>query len=130
MRHGSPSRRPRSRGNNGSNGSNGGRNKPQNRNRVFDSSGPEVRIRGTAYQITEKYMVLAKDATSSGDHVLAQSYMQHAEHYQRIVNEWAEQDRPLQASIEENEDSEDTSESPSVRIPQKISQENCVLEDA
>ena len=41
-----------------------------------------------SYQINEKYMTLAKDATSSGDYVLAESYTQHAEHYQRIINEW------------------------------------------
>ena len=81
MRHGSSTRRTRSRG--------GNRKNQNNKNRVFDSSGPEVRIRGTAYQITEKYTTLAKDAASSGDHILAESHMQHAEHYQRMINDWS-----------------------------------------
>lgn len=57
---------------------------------VFDSNGPDVRIRGTAHQICEKYLTLAKDASAMGERVLYESYMQHAEHYQRIINEWAE----------------------------------------
>jgi hypothetical protein len=55
---------------------------------VFDSNGPDVRIRGTAYQICEKYLALAKDAAAQGDRVLAESYLQHAEHYQRMINTW------------------------------------------
>ena len=55
---------------------------------VFDSNGPEVRIRGTAHQVVEKYMALAKDAASAGDRVIAESYLQHAEHYQRVINSW------------------------------------------
>lgn len=55
---------------------------------VFDSNGPDVRIRGTAYQIHEKYMALAKDANGLGDLILAESYLQHAEHYQRLINSW------------------------------------------
>jgi hypothetical protein len=59
---------------------------PLNRNHVFDSNGPEVRIRGTAQQLFEKYLQLGRDATSGGDRVLAESYFQHAEHYFRIIN--------------------------------------------
>lgn len=58
---------------------------------VFDSNGPEVRIRGTAYQINEKYVTLARDATAAGDRVLGESYLQHAEHYQRFINEMSEE---------------------------------------
>src|SRR5262249_30153221 len=65
---------------------------PQNRMHVFDSNGPDVRIRGTAYQICEKYQNLARDAASQGNLVLSESYLQHAEHYQRIINAWAEAD--------------------------------------
>ena len=68
-----------------SRGRNNNRGKGPNRAQVYDSNGPEVRIRGTAHQICEKYEALAKDARSSGDMVLAESYLQHAEHYQRIV---------------------------------------------
>lgn len=59
---------------------------PLNRNHVFDSNGPDLRIRGTAQQLFEKYLQLGRDATSSGDRVMAESYFQHAEHYFRIMN--------------------------------------------
>ncbi len=59
---------------------------PLNRNHVFDSNGPDVRIRGTAQQLFEKYLQLGRDATSGGDRVTAESYFQHAEHYFRILN--------------------------------------------
>ena len=59
---------------------------PLNRNHVFDSNGPDIRIRGTAQQLFEKYLQLGRDATSSGDRVMAESYFQHAEHYFRILN--------------------------------------------
>src|SRR4051812_41789907 len=59
---------------------------PLNRNHVFDSNGPDVRIRGTAQQLFEKYLQLGRDATSGGDRVMAESYFQHAEHYFRILN--------------------------------------------
>jgi hypothetical protein len=61
-------------------------NVPLNRNHVFDSSGPDLRIRGTAQQLFEKYLQLGRDATGSGDRVLAESYFQYAEHYFRILN--------------------------------------------
>jgi len=61
-------------------------NIPLNRNHVFDSNGPDLRIRGTAQQLFEKYLQLGRDATSAGDRVMAESYFQHAEHYFRIVN--------------------------------------------
>jgi len=61
-------------------------NVPLNRNHVFDSSGPDLRIRGTSQQLFEKYLQLGRDATSSADRVMAESYFQHAEHYFRILN--------------------------------------------
>ncbi len=67
----------------------GGRRNP--RVQTFDSNGSDVRIRGNAYQINEKYLTLAKDAASAGDRVLAESYLQHAEHYQRLINEMTEE---------------------------------------
>jgi hypothetical protein len=59
---------------------------PMNRNHVFDSNGPEVRVRGTAQQLFEKYLQLGRDATSAGDRVMAEGCFQHAEHYFRILN--------------------------------------------
>jgi hypothetical protein len=63
-----------------------GGNVPLNRNHVFDSNGPEIRIRGTAQQLFEKYLQLGRDATSGGDRVTAEAFFQHAEHYFRILN--------------------------------------------
>jgi hypothetical protein len=75
-------------GGNGGGGAprNYGGNIPLNRNHVFDSSGPDLRIRGTAQQLFEKYLQLGRDATGAGDRVMAESYFQHAEHYFRILN--------------------------------------------
>ncbi|MBP0447607.1 DUF4167 domain-containing protein [Roseomonas sp. SSH11] len=60
-------------------------NQPMNRNHVFDSIGPDMRMRGTAQQLFEKYLQLGRDATGSGDRVMAEGYFQHAEHYFRIL---------------------------------------------
>src|SRR6185437_10333782 len=70
---------------------------PLNRNHVFDSNGPEIRIRGTAQQLFEKYLQLGRDATSGGDRVTAEAFFQHAEHYFRILNamnQAAQQNQP------------------------------------
>jgi hypothetical protein len=57
-----------------------------NPNRTFDSSGPEIKIRGSAAHVYEKYLQLARDANSAGDRVTAENYLQHAEHYYRIMD--------------------------------------------
>lgn len=72
----------------GRNNGNGGR-KPHHlpvRAQTFDSSGPDVRIRGNAYQVLEKYLALARDATAVGDRIAAENFYQHAEHYYRLIN--------------------------------------------
>ena len=56
------------------------------RHQTFDSNGPDVRVRGNAYQVFEKYLALARDAQSAGDRIAAENYYQHAEHYYRIIN--------------------------------------------
>jgi hypothetical protein len=86
MRHGTTGRRHRHRGGNNGGGRrhSGGGN--HHRTQVFDSNGPDVRIRGTAHQVCEKYLTLAKDAAAAGDRIVAENYLQHAEHYQRIIN--------------------------------------------
>ena len=56
-----------------------------NSHRNFDSNGPDVKIRGTATNIFERYCQLARDANASGDRVSAENYLQHAEHYYRIM---------------------------------------------
>ena len=66
----------------------GGRNngRPQHSaNRAYDSNGPDVKIRGTATHVCEKYQQLARDAISAGDRVMAENYFQHAEHYYRLL---------------------------------------------
>jgi hypothetical protein len=72
---------------------------------VFDSNGPDVRIRGTASQVAEKYEALAKDAAGAGDVVMAESYLQHAEHYVRLMGQWDE--RPAFNSAPESSNEED-----------------------
>jgi len=71
------------------------RNKNNNRrynpgnvvNRVFDSSGPEGKVRGTPQQIIDKYQALARDAQLSGDRVAYENFLQHSEHYSRLLSE-------------------------------------------
>ena len=63
----------------------GGRKGPNPLTRSFESNGPDVKIRGTAQHIAEKYLQLARDAQSSGDPVMAENYLQHAEHYYRVI---------------------------------------------
>lgn len=99
MRQTSPGAR-RSRGRHGGgNGSSGGgqpsggamrgenraRSATSLRHQTFDSNGPDVRVRGNAWQVYEKYQSLARDAASAGDRVMAENYQQHAEHYYRIT---------------------------------------------
>jgi Domain of unknown function (DUF4167) len=61
--------------------------------RVYESNGPDLKIRGTASHIAEKYVTLARDAQSSGDPVAAENYYQHAEHYFRLIAAAQEQFR-------------------------------------
>lgn len=70
----------------GGGGGGGSGHQPMSRNHVFDSNGPDMRLRGTAQQLFEKYLQLGRDATGAGDRVMAESYFQHAEHYFRILN--------------------------------------------
>ncbi|MFN7497287.1 MAG: DUF4167 domain-containing protein, partial [Hyphomonadaceae bacterium] len=61
--------------------------KPQNNNpnRAYESNGPDIKVRGSAQTVFEKYQQLARDANSSGDRVLGENYLQHAEHYFRVL---------------------------------------------
>ena len=100
MRQGSnnqSNRRGRGRGHNHNNNRRNGMNRNQN----FDSNGPSGRIRGTAKQVYEKYLQLAKDAISSGDRVLAESLYQHADHYGRIAAQFAPKPRPEDAQSDQ-----------------------------
>tara|TARA_B100000900_G_C20453118_1_gene664032 strand:+ start:371 stop:781 length:411 start_codon:yes stop_codon:yes gene_type:complete len=64
------------------------RNRPRRSNqssRLLESNGPDIKIKGSASQIVEKYLSLSRESQSSGDPITAESYLQYAEHYQRIV---------------------------------------------
>lgn len=69
----------------GRNRNNGGNKGPNPLTKSYESNGPDVKIRGTAQHIAEKYSQLARDAQASGDPVAAENYFQHAEHYYRII---------------------------------------------
>jgi len=60
-------------------------NRPPNRNQIFDSSGPDVRVRGNAHQVFDKYQALAREAAASGDRIQAEAYWQYADHYYRVI---------------------------------------------
>jgi hypothetical protein len=93
MRNGQNNKRMRNRNNNNNNNRRG-----QNPlTRVFESNGPDIKIRGTASHIAEKYVQLARDARSSGDPVAAENYYQHAEHYYRLIAAAQEQFRQNQS---------------------------------
>lgn len=88
MRPGQQNKRGRGRNNNNNNNNNNNGNMRKGSNpltRTYDSSGPDVKIRGTAQHIAEKYAQLARDAQGFGDRVMAENYLQHAEHYNRII---------------------------------------------
>lgn len=76
MRQTQNAKRPRTRG----------RKVVNHLNRAMDSSGPDVKIRGTASHIHDKYQALARDANAAGDRIMAENYLQHAEHYLRVIN--------------------------------------------
>src|SRR5919108_1036252 len=88
-----PNNRQRSRGGRNGGGGGGGHhhkqhhnpNRPPNRNQIFDSSGPDVRVRGNAHQVFDKYQALAREAAASGDRILAEAYWQYADHYFRMI---------------------------------------------
>lgn len=103
MRPQQQNRRMRGRNNNGGGGNNNNNRKgPNPLTRNYESNGPDVKIRGSAQQIAEKYAALARDAQSSGDRVMAENYLQHAEHYNRIIAA-AQAQMPIQ-NVQHNRD--------------------------
>ncbi|MEF2074323.1 DUF4167 domain-containing protein [Consotaella aegiceratis] len=83
-----------------------GRKGPNPLSRSYESNGPDVKIRGTAQHIAEKYAALARDASASGDRVVAENYLQHAEHYNRIIAAAQAQFQP-QREERDSRDSDD-----------------------
>src|SRR4051794_25197512 len=105
-----PQNKSRSRnkpGNNGNHNNNG--NRPRSSmgniiNRVFESAGPDGKVRGTPQQIIDKYQALARDAQVAGDRVAAESYLQHSEHYGRLLGEAQRQMAESRSFTQERED--------------------------
>ncbi len=107
--------RGRNRHRSGGSGGGGGGGGGNPLSRVYDSNGPDVKVRGNAQTVAEKYLQLARDAQSSGDSVMAESYFQHAEHYLRLLSEaqgYQQQQQQFRRPGEEfdDEDSEDGGE--------------------
>jgi hypothetical protein len=97
MRNGqNNNKRMRNRNNNNNNSNNNNRRGQNPMTRVYESNGPDIKIRGTASHVAEKYVQLARDARSSGDPVAAENYYQHAEHYFRLIAAAQEQFRQNQ----------------------------------
>ena len=87
MRQQNNGRRRQNRGSNRRNYGNGNYNGNLNKNTVIDSAGPDGRQRGSVSQLSEKYISLASDAASSDDRILAESFLQFADHYYRLQKE-------------------------------------------
>src|SRR5450755_3245516 len=117
MRNGQNNNKRMRNRNNNNNRNDGNRGRGQNpMTRVFESNGPDIKIRGTASHVAEKYVQLARDARSSGDPVAAENYYQHAEHYFRLIaaaQEQFRQNQPQPRTENEmpSEDGDDESES-------------------
>jgi hypothetical protein len=82
----------------------------QPRNSTFESSGPEGKIRGSAYQVIDRYQALARDALSAGDRVAAENYLQHAEHYFRVLAASGQDTRPSRFQQEQPDAAEDAAQ--------------------
>jgi uncharacterized protein DUF4167 len=116
MRNGQNNNNKRMRNRNNNNNNNNNRRGQNPMTRVFESNGPDIKIRGTASHVAEKYVQLARDARSSGDPVAAENYYQHAEHYFRLIaaaQEQFRQNQPQPRTENEmpSEDGDDESES-------------------
>ena len=83
--------------------------RPNNSSRLFESNGPDIKIKGSAIQIVEKYQALSREYQSSGDPISAESCLQHAEHYQRIIeaNELKSQKNQIDQTAEPNTNNEE-----------------------
>ncbi|MEK6204126.1 MAG: DUF4167 domain-containing protein [Amylibacter sp.] len=107
------SNKPRPRNRNNNNNNNNRRSNSANIvNRVFDSNGPEGKVRGTPQQIVDKYQSLAQDATLAGDRINAENFLQHSEHYSRLLSE-------AQHEINERREAQETQ-----RLQQQKQQQN------
>ncbi|PPD14070.1 MAG: hypothetical protein CTY25_12680 [Methylobacterium sp.] len=108
-----------------------GRNRrgPNPLTRSYESNGPDVKVRGTAQHIAEKYTQLARDAHLSGDPVAAESYLQHAEHYYRLIAAAVQAQQAALSGQSDDRDDDDDDFDPSAdrftfRSPQALQQQN------
>jgi hypothetical protein len=101
MRNGQNKRMRNRNNNHGGHNNNNNRRGQNPMTRVYESNGPEIKIRGTASHLAEKYVQLARDAQGSGDPVAAENYYQHAEHYFRIIAAAQEQFRQNQPQYQQ-----------------------------
>jgi len=101
MRPGPNNRRMRGRGN-------GARRSGPSRTQHFDSNGPDLKVRGNAQQIVDKYQALAQEAMTAGNPVMAENYYQHAEHYLRVLGATAENRPDNNRGDQQNADSQDS----------------------
>jgi len=125
MNKGQSSKRPRGHRGNGRR-SNGGRNAN------FESSGPQGKIRGTAYQVIEKYQALGRDALTFGDRVAAENFFQHAEHYYRVMaaNGGADQRGNRNSGVQQNRQVAGEEQQPRTQESQEVDVEKLVQVEA
>ena len=100
-------RRSRGRNNNNNGNNNGNRRGGNPLTRSYESSGPDVKVRGTAQTIAERYAALARDALSAGDRVIAENYLQHAEHYNRIIAAAMQQNAEMRRDRDDSDEGDD-----------------------
>src|SRR3569833_1456416 len=139
MRNGqNNNKRMRNRNNNNNSNNNNNNRRGQNpQTRVIETNGPDIKIRGTASHVAEKYVQLARDARSSGDPVAAENYYQHAEHYFRLIAAAQEQfrqnqqprgDEPISTSSDDNENFSNFGQEPGF-VPQPPQQQQPFMRD-
>lgn len=118
MRPQQQGRRQRNRGNNNNNNNNRRNQNPLSRS--YESNGPDVKIRGNAQQVADKYEALARDAQASGDRVMAENYLQHAEHYKRILMAWQQTQSQEREQRSSNDDDNDQDNDDGVETDQPV----------
>lgn len=121
--NGHGSNNPNSGGGNSGGGNQQRRSGVPNRHQVFDSNGPDVRIRGSAWQVYEKYQALARDAQAAGDRVKVENYLQHAEHYYRIILAVQEATGEAMPQRPREEDTEDNTPAPRIEAEMVVPQD-------
>lgn len=108
--------------------SGGGGNNP---NRHYESNGPDVKIRGSAQQVLEKYLQYARDAQTSGDRVMSEAYFQHAEHYQRLLSAMqANKEKSRRDRNDRDDDSDDNDDGAEASNDESDNSDNTESDDS